>query len=82
MLYESGLPKERCYFVMPENLELATKLVSDSRIDFFSFIGSSITFRRMAPMGPISGTAIPSTNILSAPAFPVINVRPERSGTV
>ena len=41
MLYESGLPKERCYFVMPENLELATKLVSDSRIDFFSFIGSS-----------------------------------------
>ena len=26
---------------MPENLELATKLVSDERIDFFSFIGSS-----------------------------------------
>ena len=41
MLYESGLPKERCYFVMPENLELATKLVADERIDFFSFIGSS-----------------------------------------
>ena len=34
MLYESGLPKERCYFVMPENLELATKLVSDSRVTF------------------------------------------------
>ena len=41
MLYESGLPKNRCHFVMPENLELATKLVSDERIDFFSFIGSS-----------------------------------------
>ncbi len=41
MLYESGLPKNRCFFVMPENLELATKLVSDERIDFFSFIGSS-----------------------------------------
>ena len=26
---------------MPETLELATKLVEDSRIDFFSFIGSS-----------------------------------------
>ena len=41
MLYESGLPKNRCFFVMPETLELATKLVEDSRIDFFSFIGSS-----------------------------------------
>jgi len=41
MLYESGLPKNRCHFVMPDDLELATKLVSDSRIDFFSFIGSS-----------------------------------------
>ena len=41
MLYEAGLPENRCYFVMPENLDLATKLVSDERIDFFSFIGSS-----------------------------------------
>lgn len=41
MLYEAGLPKNRCHFVMPENLDLATKLVSDQRIDFFSFIGSS-----------------------------------------
>ncbi len=41
MLFDSGLPKDRCFFVMPENLELATKLVSDERIDFFSFIGSA-----------------------------------------
>ena len=41
MLYKSGLPENRCYFVMPENLELATKLVEDTRVDFFSFIGSS-----------------------------------------
>ncbi len=41
MLYEAGLPKNRCHFVMPENLDLATKLVADERIDFFSFIGSS-----------------------------------------
>jgi acyl-CoA reductase-like NAD-dependent aldehyde dehydrogenase len=41
MLYDAGLPKNRCHFVMPDNLELATKLVSDKRIDFFSFIGSS-----------------------------------------
>mgnify|MGYP002793036366 CR=1 FL=1 len=41
MLHESGLPKNRCFFVMPETLELATKLVEDKRVDFFSFIGSS-----------------------------------------
>jgi acyl-CoA reductase-like NAD-dependent aldehyde dehydrogenase len=41
MLYEAGLPQDKCFFVMPENLELASKLVSDERIDFFSFIGSA-----------------------------------------
>ena len=41
MLVESGLPSNRCHFLMPKTLELATKLVSDKRIDFFSFIGSS-----------------------------------------
>ena len=40
MLYESGLPKDKCRFVMPENLDLTSKLVSDKRIDFLSFIGS------------------------------------------
>ena len=41
MLYDSGLPEDKCYFVMPESLDLATKLVSDERVDFFSFIGSA-----------------------------------------
>ncbi len=41
MLYESGLPKNKCFFVMPQNLEIASKLVSDNRVDFLSFIGSS-----------------------------------------
>ena len=41
MLYEAGLPQDKCFFVMPENLELASKLVSDERVDFFSFIGSA-----------------------------------------
>ena len=27
MLYEAGLPKNRCHFVMPENLELALSLI-------------------------------------------------------
>ena len=41
MLNESGIPIKWCQFIMPESLELATKLVADNRIDFFSFIGSS-----------------------------------------
>ena len=41
MLYESGLPKKRCKFILPESIALATKVVADKRIDFFSFIGSS-----------------------------------------
>ena len=41
ILYESGLPKDKCYFVMPESLDLASKLVSDDRVDFLSFIGSA-----------------------------------------
>ena len=41
MLYDAGLPKNRCSFVMPETVELATKLVTDPRVDFFTFIGSS-----------------------------------------
>ena len=35
MLYESGFQKIDV-FVMPQNLEIASKLVSDERIDFFS----------------------------------------------
>lgn len=41
ILYASGLPRDRCFFIMPENLELASKVVQDKRIDFFSFIGSA-----------------------------------------
>ncbi|MBE89826.1 MAG: aldehyde dehydrogenase [Rhodospirillaceae bacterium] len=38
---EAGLPSEWCQVVMPENLDLATKLVTDERVGFFSFIGSA-----------------------------------------
>ncbi|MDA0655991.1 MAG: aldehyde dehydrogenase family protein [Proteobacteria bacterium] len=41
MLVEAGLPPEWCQVVMPENLDLATKMVSDERVAFFSFIGSA-----------------------------------------
>lgn len=39
-LYEAGLPKEWAQFCLPENRELSTKLVTDDRVAFFSFIGS------------------------------------------
>ena len=41
ILVEAGLPPEWVTMVLPENLDLATKLVPDPRVGFFSFIGSS-----------------------------------------
>ena len=41
MLLNQDFLKIDVIFVMPENLKLAEKLVSDERIDFFSFIGSA-----------------------------------------
>ena len=39
-LYEAGLPKEWCHILVCDN-EVAEKLVTDSRVAFFSFIGSA-----------------------------------------
>ncbi|PPR11842.1 MAG: Sulfoacetaldehyde dehydrogenase [Alphaproteobacteria bacterium MarineAlpha11_Bin1] len=41
ILQEAGLPAGWAQIVIPEHTELATKLVSDPRVSFFSFIGSS-----------------------------------------
>ena len=41
ILYEAGLPKEWCQIVVPQDLDVATALVSDPRNAFFSFIGSA-----------------------------------------
>lgn len=41
ILYEAGLPKEWCQIVVPQDLDVATALVSDERNAFFSFIGSA-----------------------------------------
>ncbi len=41
ILREAGLPAEYCQAVMTSELEVASKLVTDSRVGFFSFIGSA-----------------------------------------
>lgn len=41
ILREAGLPDEWCQMVLISDNEIATKLVSDSRVAFFSFIGSA-----------------------------------------
>ncbi|AXQ30851.1 aldehyde dehydrogenase family protein [Solimonas sp. K1W22B-7] len=41
ILREAGLPDEWCLPVIPENNELSTKMVTDPRVAFFSFIGSA-----------------------------------------
>ena len=41
LLHEAGLPPDWCQSLLPETNELAEALVTDSRIAFLSFIGSS-----------------------------------------
>ncbi|RLA07663.1 MAG: aldehyde dehydrogenase [Gammaproteobacteria bacterium] len=38
---EAGLPDEWCQAFLPSSINLATKLVTDTRVAFFSFIGSA-----------------------------------------
>lgn len=40
MFYEAGLPKEYCQAVLLADHDVAQQVVSDSRVNFFSFIGS------------------------------------------
>jgi acyl-CoA reductase-like NAD-dependent aldehyde dehydrogenase len=41
LLREAGLPPEWCIPILPVDLELASRLVCDPRVAFFSFIGSA-----------------------------------------
>ena len=41
IFHEAGLPPDWAQMVLPTDLDLATRLVSDSRVGFFSFIGSA-----------------------------------------
>ncbi len=41
ILREAGLPMHWCQLVLPASLDVATALVTDSRVGFFSFIGSA-----------------------------------------
>jgi acyl-CoA reductase-like NAD-dependent aldehyde dehydrogenase len=41
LLREAGLPKEWCQALLTDSSEVATALVSDPRVGFFSFIGSA-----------------------------------------
>ncbi|MEE8171297.1 MAG: aldehyde dehydrogenase family protein, partial [Alphaproteobacteria bacterium] len=40
-LQQAGLPEAWCQFVLPKDIPLAERLVTDSRVGFFSFIGSA-----------------------------------------
>ncbi len=41
LLKEAGLPKGWCQPIAVENLDIASSMAADSRVDFFSFIGSA-----------------------------------------
>ncbi len=41
ILWRAGLPSEWCQAIIPQNIEVAEKLVTDERVGFFTFIGSA-----------------------------------------
>ncbi len=41
IFYKAGLPDAWCQFVLPSSISLSESLVTDKRVAFFSFIGSS-----------------------------------------
>jgi acyl-CoA reductase-like NAD-dependent aldehyde dehydrogenase len=41
IFHRAGLPEQWCQALLPENLDVAEKLVTDPRVAFFSFIGSA-----------------------------------------
>ena len=41
LLHEAGLDPQWCQVALPDSLDLATALVADARVSFFSFIGSA-----------------------------------------
>ncbi len=41
ILYEAGLPRDWCQIALTANSQIATQMVSDPRVAFFSFIGSA-----------------------------------------
>ena len=41
IFHQAGLPEAWCQYILPESHALAEKLVTDSRVAFFSFIGSA-----------------------------------------
>ena len=41
ILHEAGLPDDWCRFILPDDISLAERLVTDDRVGFFSFIGSA-----------------------------------------
>lgn len=53
IMHQAGLPKEWCQMVLPENNALATKMVTDKRVAFFSFIGSgAVGWKLRAQLAP------------------------------
>lgn len=53
LLHQAGVPKEWCQALVIKDNELATKLVTDDRVGFFSFIGSAnVGWRLRSQLAP------------------------------
>lgn len=68
LLREAGLPDAWAQVAIPENLELATRLVTDKRVAFFSFIGSArVGWMLRSQLAPGTRCALEHGGV--APAF-------------
>lgn len=68
LLREAGLPPEWAQVAIPDSLELATALVTDARVAFFSFIGSAkVGWMLRSKLAPGTRCALEHGGV--APAF-------------
>ena len=68
LLREAGLPDAWAQVAIPESLELATRLVTDKRVAFFSFIGSArVGWMLRSQLAPGTRCALEHGGV--APAF-------------
>lgn len=59
ILYEAGLPPAYCQALLVEGHQVATKIVADPRVSFFSFIGSArVGWSLRSKLAPGAGCAL------------------------
>ena len=79
ILHEAGLPADWCQALVIDDTTLATQLVTDRRVGFFSFIGSArVGWMLRSKLAPGTRCALEHGGV--APAIVAAGCRPRRGG--